>query len=99
MKTFEPQFGTIYLAVNRDSGKAEPFRYLGWCGYMRRPYDRFGGNHCGVWVMRNNEAGQTDTIEPLTEKWLKRQVKGLQRQIANRANRLDIYNNLATLVS
>lgn len=99
MKFNEPQFGTIYLAFNHDSGKTEPFRYLGWCGYMRRPYDRFGGNHCGVWVLHGNAPAQVNEVEPLTSKWLNRIVKGMQKQIDNRQKKLDIYNNLATLVS
>lgn len=97
MKSNEPQFGTIYLATHRDSGKTEPFRYLGWAGHMRKPYDRFGGTHCGVWILRNNEQGQTAVIEPLTEKWMNRQIKVIQKQIAKRTNQLNIYNNLTNL--
>jgi hypothetical protein len=98
LKPFEPQFGTIYLGYNPNSGKTEPFRYLGWVRHMKRPYNDRYGDHCGVWILHDNQAGQCDEIEPITAKWLNRTIKGMQKQINNRQKKLDIYNNLAILV-
>ena len=99
LKPLEPQFGTIYLGYNSESGKTEPFRYLNVSHHMRGPVFRaVHSEHAGVWILHDNQLGHTDELEPITAKWLNRTIKGMQKQINNRQKKLDIYNNLAILV-